>query len=454
MITATKNTTMSAHDYVLQSAIITSSVDTRNATVDIKNIITDIDIYEHLDKPYLTGEILFIDDANVYNYIGFSGAEFIELTFRLPDEETVAITKKFVVEDTIKNARSNDRTSAVLVRIVEVHAFNSSLINVNKSYQGKPVDIVQKIIRDNLGKEFSSPVQADAQSPIKVLIPNMTPLQAARWVNERATTIDGVPYYLFSTLANDKLHIIPLDLMLSTNPDPVPYVYSQITTSLASSKGIEEQARLIQSYTSKSNDEIVSLIQKGLVGAQYNFYNPTIGSEIKNNSVIHNLDDTLQKLKSNQVIKRNQNAITYSNNYKLNETPVSQLKSKVVTKVVMSNVYSSKNSYSEAVDLSQHKLKVINEALRETITRNAIDVILPGRNFLNGRYSNTIGNQITLKFLETASNASSGEESLEDQKKSGDYLMYAVRHSFKKERYDVIASCVKLADLPRETNIK
>lgn len=454
MITATKNTTMSAHDYVLQSAIITSSVDTRNATVDIKNIITDIDIYEHLDKPYLTGEILFIDDANVYNYIGFSGAEFIELTFRLPDEETVAITKKFVVEDTIKNARSNDRTSAVLVRIVEVHAFNSSLINVNKSYEGKPVDIVQKIIRDNLSKEFSSPVQADAQSPIKVLIPNMTPLQAARWVNERATTIDGVPYYLFSTLANDKLHIIPLDLMLSTNPDPVPYVYSQITTSLASSKGIEEQARLIQSYTSKSNDEIVSLIQKGLVGAQYNFYNPTIGSEIKNNSVIHNLDDTLQKLKSNQIIKRNQNALTYSNNYKLNETPVSQLKSKVVTKVVMSNVYSSKNSYSEAVDLSQHKLKVVNEALRETITRNAIDVILPGRNFLNGRYSNTIGNQITLKFLETASNASSGEESLEDQKKSGDYLMYAVRHSFKKERYDVIASCVKLADLPRETNIK
>tara|TARA_B100000780_G_scaffold44026_1_gene27350 strand:- start:17118 stop:18482 length:1365 start_codon:yes stop_codon:yes gene_type:complete len=454
MNATTKNKAMSAHDYVLQSAIITSSVDTSNTTVDIKNIITDIDIYEHLDKPYITGEILFIDDANVYNYIGFSGAEFIELTFKLPDEEAVAITKKFVIEDTIKNVRSNDRTSAVLIRIVEVHAFNSTLINVNKAYQGKPVDIVQNIIRDNLGKDFSGPVQADAQSPIKVLIPNMTPLQAARWVNERATTIDGVPYYFFSTLANDKLHIIPLNLMLSTNPDPVPYVYSQITTSIAASKGIEEQAQLIQSYTSKSNDEIVSLIQKGLVGAQYKFYDPTIGSEIKNGGVTHNLDDTLQVLKSNQIIAKNQNVLTYSNNYKLNEIPVAQLKSRVVTKVVMSDVYNSKNSYSEAVDLSQHKLKVTNEALRETIIRNAIEVILPGRNFLNGAYSNTIGNQITLKFLDTAVNPSREEESLEDQKKSGDYLMYAVRHSFKNERYDVIASCVKLADLPRETNIK
>lgn len=242
--------------------------------------------------------------------------------------------------------------------------------------------------------------------------------------------------------------------MLSTNPDPVPYVYSQITTSIAASKGIEEQAQLIQSYTSKSNDEIVSLIQKGLVGAQYKFYDPTIGSEIKNGGVTHNLDDTLQVLKSNQIIAKNQNVLTYSNNYKLNEIPVAQLKSRVVTKVVMSDVYNSKNSYSEAVDLSQHKLKVTNEALRETIIRNAIEVILPGRNFLNGAYSNTIGNQITLKFLDTAVNPSREEESLEDQKKSGDYLMYAVRHSFKNERYDVIASCVKLADLPRETNIK
>ena len=90
--------------------------------------------------------------------------------------------------------------------------------------------------------------------------------------------------------------------------------------------------------------------------------------------------------------------------------------------------------------------------MRQFVGRNAIDVILPGRNFLIGEYSNTIGNQIKLKFLNNSVNTKNRDENL-DTKKSGDYLMYAVKHVFKKERYDVTASCVKLADLPQESEL-
>jgi hypothetical protein len=40
-----------------------------------------------------------------------------------------------------------------------------------------------------------------------------------QWVRDRTTTIDGVPYYFFSTLANSKLHIIGLDEMLLSIPN-------------------------------------------------------------------------------------------------------------------------------------------------------------------------------------------------------------------------------------------
>jgi hypothetical protein len=66
--------------------------------------------------------------------------------------------------------------------------------------------------------------------------------------------------------------------------------------------------------------------------------------------------------------------------------------------LVTTNTYSDVNNYSQAATLAEHKLKVISEALRELIVRNAIDVALPGRNFLNGSYSNTIGNQIRLEI--------------------------------------------------------
>jgi len=437
----------SPFDYVLEKAVVTSSKFNEGASVDLKNVITDIEIFEHLDKPYLSGNVLFVDDADVYNSIDFSGSEKLSLKFSLQNTEATPIEKDFIIERTIKNARGNDKTSAVLFHIIEEHAFNSSLINVNKTYVGKPVEIIEKIIVDNLKKEFSTPILPDAQEPIKVLIPNLTPIAAAMWIRDRTTTVDGVPYYFFSTLANKKLHIIGLDEMLSISPDPKPYVYSQIAAAIAASSSINEQAYLIQGFKSKSNDEIISLVQKGFVGSQNYFYDPVIGSYTENRGTFFGLNRTLSDLISKDIIRRNQNQIGYSENYELNGVPLSSLRSKVNTNLVTTNTYDNFNSYSQASTLGEHKLKVISEALREVLVRNSVEVVLPGRNFLDGNYSNTIGNQIRIRFLGT----SSLENNKIDRKKSGDYLIYAIKHHFKKERYDVIASCVKLADLNEES---
>lgn len=446
MASRNKRTAETPFDYVLESAIVSSSKFIEGATIELKNIITDIEIYEHLDKPYLTGNVIIVDDSNVYTSIDFSGSEKLSLKFKLPDDDFNSIEKDFIVEKTIKNARGNDKTSAILFHIIEEHGFNSTLINVNKAYNGKPTEIIKNIIVDNLNKEFSDPIIADAQEPMKVIIPNLTPIEAAKWVRNRASTIDGVPYYLFSTFANSKLHIIGLDQMLSTAPDPKPYIYSQMATAFASSSNVNEQAYIIQNFKSKSNDEIISLVKNGFMGSQNYFYDPLIGSFTENRGTFFDINDILNNLKTRDIIRSNQNSFNYSNNYELNGIRINRLKSRVNTNLVTTNTYSELNNYSQAQNLGKHKLKIISEALREIIVRNSIEIIVPGRNFLNSNYSNTIGNQIKMQFLGTDVN---NEDNI-DHKKSGDYLIYAVKHQFKAERYDVIASCVKLADLDQE----
>jgi hypothetical protein len=103
------------------------------------------------------------------------------------------------------------------------------------------------------------------------------------------------------------------------------------------------------------------------------------------------------------------------------------------------------NTYTEEPLQDKHRQKIIAEALRNFLVRNVMDVVLPGRNFLNSKYSSTIGNQIKLNFLKSDVNFKEADD-LYDKKKSGKYLIYALKHSFKRERYDVIASCVKLGD--------
>ena len=60
----------------------------------------------------------------------------------------------------------------------------------------------------------------------------------------------------------------------------------------------------------------------------------------------------------------------------------------------------------------------------------------------------TTGRNITLHFLNSITDKSTDEEKL-DIKKSGDYLIYAAKHSFKKEKYDLQITGVKLANMDR-----
>jgi hypothetical protein len=438
--------TFSAYDYILQKAIITSSAFNDGAFIDIKNVITDIEIYEHLDKPYLTGNIVFLDDANIYNSVNFTGSEKLTLRFSLPDPEAVAIEKDFIIQKVVKNIKTNDNSSVLLINILEEHAFNSLLINVNKPYTGKPTDIIQKIIVDNLGKQFSE-VDDDDQAPMRVIIPNLTPIEAALWVRNRAISSNSTPYYFFSTLANSFLHIIPLDKMLQTQPDPNPYWYSQLATANASATGPDEQSYIIQHYETKNNDDILSMVNLGYVGARYFYYDSMLGRPGR--AIDFDIDQTMQQMVSNDVISKSQNKLSYTTAYELNGKTLNTIQSKKITRLVSTDVFSDVNTYTEAENTAKHKQKIVSGSMRRYIGRNAIDIVVPGRNFLSGEYSNTIGNQIVLRFLNSSISTTDQNEKL-DIKKSGNYLIYAVKHVFKKERYDIILTCVKLGDLPIE----
>lgn len=429
-------------DFRLERVRITSDKFEVGVYADIEKGVTDIEIFEHLDKPYLTGTLAFYDDQDLYNAIDFSGAEKITIHIRLPGAEEGKVEKTFVIEKVLKNIRNNDNVSVIVLHLIEQHAFESSLINVNKAYTGKPVNIIQTIIKDNLKREFSE-VIPDNQSEMRVIIPNLRPIEAAMWVRDRATTPYGLPYFFFSTLANKKLHIVSLEEILAAEYDLGEYRYSQAATQYSASQSVEEQSYIIQWFNAKNNDEILSFVQKGVVGAQYFYYDTMLGRP--NSPINFDIVEELNKLKGNSIIKQEQSKLSYEDGYMLNGIPFNKLKSRVITNIVSTNVFDDLNTYTEEPLQDKHRQKIIAEALRNFLVRNVMDVVLPGRNFLNSKYSSTIGNQIRLNFLKSDVNFKEADD-LYDKKKSGKYLIYALKHSFKRERYDVIASCVKLGD--------
>ena len=74
-------------DYVQQSTpIIIDSVilksEKLNFSMDIFPAVVDIQVFESILKPYLTGRISFVDAEDVVNRIGYAGDEYIIVSLK------------------------------------------------------------------------------------------------------------------------------------------------------------------------------------------------------------------------------------------------------------------------------------------------------------------------------------------------------------------------------------
>lgn len=464
-----KSVSESAKDFVLENALLSSGYLKSDADIELKDVITDIDIYEHLDKPYITGTVTFLDNQNIYSAINFYGIEKFTLTIKLPEQSFPRITKKFYVDKVVKNIRTNDGQTVLVLHITEDIGYLSEFINVNKMYSGKGYRIISKIIKEFLGRELSKPTndltfedRQDNQPILQIIVPNMRPLKAADWIKDRLTTEYGTPFYLFSTLINDKLHLISLTKMLDVQPlNPRPFMYSQGLSNIATD--VNRQMFNIERYNNPNTDEMLKLNSKGFVNSIFAFHDVTTNQTFyagqrqsgddpsKNNWTAYDMFGT------RAVIGRalgNQSRISLSSVYPLLTTlpdrgsqPEQLLhrrrESKLVSNIVSSELFSGQVYGLQEGRTRQDLVEIVDaKAFRHWTVNNSLDFTVPGRFFLYGDRHRTIGNKIKLAFSIIQQDNTANL----DEKKSGEYLIYAARHTFSREGYVVHLTGTKLVD--------
>ena len=112
---------LSAHtstDYLIVEATISS---TRNDTeVDIRTLVSEFTIYEHIEKPYLTGRLSFKEEENILQDVDFQGGEKLTLTIQHLEETVSAntITKEFLIDKIENVVRVDERTEFVVLHLL------------------------------------------------------------------------------------------------------------------------------------------------------------------------------------------------------------------------------------------------------------------------------------------------------------------------------------------------
>ena len=476
-----KTQSQSAKDFVLEEALLTSSFFREGASVDITDIITDIDIYEHLDKPYVTGLVTFLDVERIAEQINFYGIEKFTMRVKLPEASIKAIEKTFYVDKIVKNIRTNDSQSVIAMHILEDIGYISEMINVNKPYFGKGYEIVSKIVQEFLGKELSKPRGAgpeyetsrDVQGEFGVVIPDMRPLKAADWIKDRITTADASPFYFFSAFANEKLHLLPLSEMLAQRPinsGTQPYRYSQAFTN-AENLSIDDQAYIIEGYNNPINDELLKINHNGFLNTVYAFHDVTRnkviypGHRADGNSQEKNRWTAYDMFQQRANIGRALgNKIDVEDAYPIyaelpekgGDTQAELIHLRTASKLV-SNIYSTDlydggvYSLGESRTQGEFLERLDAKGLRNWLVNMSMNFTVPGRNFLTGSANTTIGNKYNLVFLAPPADGANAANN-RDSSKSGEYLIYAARHAFTREGYTVHLTGVKIVDETEVSN--
>ena len=89
----------SSSDFGIEYATLSST--RTNLKVDVSSVLVEVLMYEHIDKPFVTGSVTLINNDRVLTNFDIQGAEIFEFSFKRHtgvSNDLTAIAKKFIVQ--------------------------------------------------------------------------------------------------------------------------------------------------------------------------------------------------------------------------------------------------------------------------------------------------------------------------------------------------------------------
>jgi hypothetical protein len=418
--------------------------------IDIVSHVDELEIYENITLPYLTGTFSMKDDMRFYDGVGINGTEMIEITLESPENVGHQILKRFTIAQIIGGAKATDNIEALEIKIIENTLFNNNLMQVNKAYTGTPDEIVKNILKDNLNLdmlESDLPAIKPYQKTMKVVIPYMTPFEAAAWVCSTMSTELGLPYFLFTTLNDENIQLKSLEEMLR-NPawnKHAPYrfsaAYNQATTALASDNNVFN----VGAYSSQAKESVLALMASGSTAGSRSITDATTGQLI---DYFFDVDTLFQELSEMEIIDIDHEPVFHSK-YNFNGKPMNEYNTSNSHRIVANQTYNGISNIYEETSTGEYRLQSCKNALHNMIMKTAINIRVPGIMYMTGTNA-SIGRQIDFIYpannTNVMSQSSASDEDAIDKKRSGTYVIYTARHHFVDTQHNVDMSCVKLGN--------
>ena len=443
-----------AGDYILKEVIITNHIGKK---VNVKNIMTELNIYESIFKNAVTGSIVLADSTNQIARMQIQGLERLSFHLKTPG---VAYGREDVVDATEETGepfhiyKITDRKQPTPgMTIYTLHFASREFMRnmrtkVSQSYDGKHDRAVIDIMKDPdyLDSRKKLYVEPTGNSS-KVVIPNLSPFDAINMIARRSVSDKsrGVGYYFYETTTGYYFRSWQNMITSQGNfarPQRQDFYYQPLKMSSESESTdqtkIEREFQSVESYQFVNNfHDVVANTVLGTYGHKVISHNLFNKSYDVNDYNFHN-----NFIKTPHVDTVGTGA---TNKEPITNTPVDYDNAKNLSDFKESRVsLQTTTPFLHDKDVGKYGLEPLQDGEKtgEGVSQSnqvtmgtALKLTVKGQSYLQP------GNLITFHLKDVNSDKDSNSPT--DPRFSGNYIITKIRHIVHLDDYKMILECAK-----------
>ena len=265
-----------AGDVNIEKITITTS---RGAFQDITAQVINVQFYEDLFSPFLSGSLVLKDALDLVNLMPFIGEEFVDLEINTPTLEIGRITGRFHVYKMTDRVLVGDRAVAYQLHFMSVESLVDTNKKISKVYSGKISDIVTTFIKDKTeGFETTKNIYIEpTRNSIKYISNYWSPVKNLQYLAENGLSENKSPSYIFFE-NRDGFYFISLESLYKGEVTQ-EFVFDRYTRDTVPLGGnalnIIEDYKRISQYSIPVAFDYMDRIRSGLMASKLFSYDST-----------------------------------------------------------------------------------------------------------------------------------------------------------------------------------
>lgn len=398
---------------------------------DVTGQVAQIEIFEDLFAPFISGTITLYDAVDLVNFFPFIGEEYLTMRISTPSftEKNRIIEGEFYLYKMDQRILLNDKSQVYAIHFISKEAIFDLNLKLSKSFQGVCSDIATQIITGVDGLNSKKPIRIEQSSNKIRFVSNFwTPAACLNYLAEVAVSDKNNSSYLFFENRTG-FNFTTLNDLYTTDVFQ-EFIFDNKTRDFNSSEqnlqNPEEGFKRISELRVEKSFDYMNRIETGMYASKL---------------ITHDFVSKKYSVKNYSLLK------DFANHNHLNKFPVASQKVPVASNALQIHKQKHWGVYTEFSDITNTKYMQQRISLMRQAESFKLQIVVPGRT------DYTVGMKVNVVMYKTQ--PASKEENVEDlidKVHSGNYLIAAINHVIDREKHECHMELIKdsmIIDLDR-----